>query len=85
MPRIRCKHLLTHTWILFINVDVNCHVSNPYNNTDLTFEENILSFLFNDKEVVRYTGLRRANVCLVLLMRALISSHAVLLMILTRY
>ena len=71
MPRIRLKHLLTHTWILFINVDVNRHVSDPYNNTDLTFEEKILSFVFNDRDVVRHTGLSRANACRALLTRAL--------------
>ena len=53
-------HLLTHVWILFINVAVNCHVTDPCNNTDLTFEEKILSFVFNDREVVRHTGLSRA-------------------------
>ena len=87
MPRISRKHLLTHTWILFINVTVNRHVSDPYNNADLTFEEKILSYVFNDREVVRPTGLSRANACRALLMRALISSHVppVLLMMLPRY
>ena len=53
MPRICLKHLLTHTWILFIYVAVNCRVSDPYSNADLTFEEKILSFVFNDREFVR--------------------------------
>ena len=92
-------HLLTNTWILFINVAVlNRYVSDPYNNaiviwirdmayTDLTFEEKILSFVFNDREVVCHTGLSRANACHALLMRVLISSRVpqILLMMLPRY
>ena len=56
MPRIRLKHLLTHTWILFINVAVNRHVTDPYNNTELTFEEKILSVAFIVRDVVRHTA-----------------------------
>ena len=87
MPRMRRKHLLTNTWILFINIAVSLQVSDPYNNTDLTFEEKILSFVFNDMEVVCHTGLSNMNACLALLMRALMSSHVppVLLIILPRY
>ena len=63
--------------------------SDQYNNlfTDLTFEEKILSFVFNDREVVCHTGLSRANACHTLLMCALISSHVplVLLIMLPRY
>ena len=46
MPRIRHKHLLACTWILFKNVAV-CQQSRM-NNTDLTFEEKIFSFIFNN-------------------------------------
>ena len=64
------KHLLTNTWILFINTAVSLRVLDWYNNTDVTFEENILSFVFNDMEVVCHTGLSNVNACLALLMHA---------------
>ena len=75
MPRIRHKHLLTHNWVLFIDVVISRHVSDPCNNTDLTFEEKILSFIFNDREVVPHISLSSAIACLAPLMRAFISSY----------
>ena len=61
MPRICHKHLLMHTWILFINVAVSRHASDLYKNTDLTFEEKILSFVFSDREVVCHTGFKELH------------------------
>ena len=57
MSRIRQKHLLTHTWIFFINLAVSHHVSDPYNNTDLTSEEKIRGFVFNEREDIHLTAL----------------------------
>ena len=76
MPRIRLKLLLTHTWILFINVAVNRSVADPYNNTDLTFEEKILSVAFVVRDVVRHTALSRANACHALLIDACLDIFA---------
>ena len=80
------KHLLTHIWILFINVAVSRHVSDSYN-IDWTFEKNILNFVFGDKEVMCHSGLSSTNACLALLIRAFIFSQVLpaLLMILPRY
>ena len=45
------------------NVGVSRHVSDPDNNTDLTFEEKILCFVDNDREIVRHAALNSLNAC----------------------
>uniref|UniRef100_A0A0B7BGU6 Uncharacterized protein n=1 Tax=Arion vulgaris TaxID=1028688 RepID=A0A0B7BGU6_9EUPU len=64
IPSVICRrHRLTKGGILFIFNSVTRYVSEPYSNTDFTFELNILSFVLVEMAVDFHTVFRKEKTC----------------------